>query len=198
MPRRRPNSAQHRAAQRRAARELADLDPADRRLLNSRRRKGERADEHLVELIQRGEIRRKNIRPGTRGEQAYRRVQYLSRQEGRPEGVTAREMAGHEAPSVRAGRSISVMVEAPGGGAEWVVLTGVTRAEASRAAKYESLVAQLRAGRITPARFEKRVSSWRPIHGRTFLADADAVLALNESRRAAELPTFEYTSGRAA
>jgi hypothetical protein len=74
----------------------------------------------------------------------------------------------------------------------------LSRRDARRAGRYMALVGQLAEGKISPRAFERRVSGWRPIAGRRFLANPDAVLALLDERRAGEEEVFYYESGRAA
>jgi hypothetical protein len=70
--------------------------------------------------------------------------------------------------------------------------------ESRRIARYMSLVGQLADGRISKAGFHRKVSRWRPLpNGMRFLADPDAVLAIIEARRAADVEIFSYESGRA-
>ncbi len=78
-----------------------------------------------------------------------------------------------------------------------MVLEAATRREAIRAGRYENLTGQLAAGRISPKRFQERISNWRPIRGERFLADPNRVLAVLEVRRAGEMDLFVYSSGRA-
>jgi hypothetical protein len=149
-------------------------------------------DRERLERAWRRELTRRNTQPGTPERQAVDRVAYLRRLE-RNLGLTARQAAGHPKPDDRL-PSISLMVEAP---PRFLVVEGLSRADTRRAARYEGLVGQLRDGKITPATFERRVSSWRPIAGYRFLSDPYAVLAILEERRAQDQEIFVYDSGRA-
>lgn len=123
------------------------------------------------------------------------RAEYARRKELRRSGETAREAAGHDRPSVRAGRAISAFVDRPD---PWSVVERPTPGEARRLARYDSLVGQLAAGRLSPRAFERRVSAWRSIRGERFLSDPDRVLAEIERRRASDEEIFLYRSGRTA
>jgi hypothetical protein len=125
--------------------------------------------------------------------QAVWAVEYERRQVGRPEGISAREAAGHDRPAVRADRHISIFVDEP---PYFVELSGLSRRDVRRAARYDNLVRQMAEGRVSAATFRRRVGRWRPIDGRRFLSDPDAVLAVLEDRRALDLEIFVYTSGR--
>jgi len=88
---------------------------------------------------------------------------------------------------------MSLMVDSP---PRYLILEDLSRRELSRAGRYGDLVAKLDRGRITPAVFRRRVRSWRPIAGYSFLSNSDAVLALIEQRRANDREIFYYDSGR--
>ena len=133
--------------------------------------------------------------PGTAGAKAIRSVQYARRTANRPPGVTARERAGHETAVVRNRREISILVDRP---PRWAVVVGPTRSELRRAQRYNALTSNLSQGKITPRAFERRVSSWASIAGERFLADAAAVLAILDERRAGEEELYRYRAGRAA
>lgn len=102
---------------------------------------------------------------------------------------------GHEPSAVRDDRTISAFV---GSGAAFVELSGLTRAEVRRLARYDSLVGQLARGQIGGREFRRRVGSWRPVQGLPLASDPEAVLAAVERRRAADVEVFTYRSGRAA
>jgi hypothetical protein len=87
------------------------------------------------------------------------------------------------------------MVDSP---PRFIVVTGLTRRDTRRAARYASFVGQLQDGAISGRSFRRRIGSWDPIVGYRFLADPDAVLAILEERRAHDLELFTYESGRAA
>jgi hypothetical protein len=147
----------------------------------------------LVAAAQSGVLSRRRTRLGSVGRQAVNRAEY-ERRRWKHLDRSAREAVGHDRPEVRAGRAISVLLDRP---EPFVVLEGVTRREASRIGKYESLTGLLREGQISPRRFRNQVSSWRPIRGERFLSDPDRVLAVMEARRAGEEELFVYRSGRA-
>jgi hypothetical protein len=172
-----------------------DLPRSLRRAADRPATPGRQPSDRLIAAAEAGIIRRSNTKKGTRGQQAANAVTYRRRTSGRPEGVSAREAAGHERPEVRAARAISVLLDRP---APFVILEGPARLEASRAARYDSYAGQLAAGGITPERFQRKISSWRPIRGERFLADPDRVLAVLEARRAGDEELFIYRNGRAA
>ena len=126
---------------------------------------------------------------GPDGGRDYRR-EYLRRQARRPEGVTAREAAGHRPPPVA--MAMSALVE-PG---MFVRFEELTRSEARRVARYDSLLGQLDQGLLSPSAFRRRVRSWRPIRGERFLSDAEAALAILDMRRAAGDEVFVYEGRR--
>jgi hypothetical protein len=78
----------------------------------------------------------------------------------------------------------------------WADLDGLTRLEARRVGRYNAMVRQLAEGKLSPAAFRRRVSSWRPFRGEHFLSDADAALALLEVRRTGDEELFYYERGR--
>jgi hypothetical protein len=78
----------------------------------------------------------------------------------------------------------------------WVDLGNLSRAEARRVGRYNALVRQLADGKLSPAAFRRRVSSWRPFRDEHFLSDPDAVLALLEGRRSSDEEPFYYERGR--
>ncbi len=105
------------------------------------------------------------------------------------------ERTGHEPAGVRAGRQTSAFV---GDRAEFVVFRYLSRSEARRLARYDSVVSQLARGRLSDREFERRISGWRPFRGERFASNPQAVLAALDRRRDEELELFEYRSGRAA
>jgi len=149
-------------------------------------------DPDLLGRARRGELSRSSTRPGTAERRAVDRVKYVRRRAAHPE-ITARQALGHP----KTGDvlpTISLMVDDP---PRFIVIEALNRRDLRRAGRYDNLVNQLNEGRITSASFERRVGTWRPIAGYTFLADPDAVLAILEERRAADLEVFHYESGRA-
>ena len=78
------------------------------------------------------------------------------------------ERTGHEPPAIRAGRQMSAFVDDH---AEFRVFGDLSRAEARRLGRYDSLVSQLAGGRIGEREFERRTSHWRPIRGERFTSD---------------------------
>jgi hypothetical protein len=147
----------------------------------------------LLDSALRGELTRRNTRPGTPERQAVDRITYLRRRESRPD-LTARQSLGHPSSKDQAPK-ISLMVEDP---PRFVVLEGLNRADLRRAGRYDHYVQQLDTGRITGASFQRRIQTWRPIAGFRFLADPDAVLAILENLRATDHEVFVYESGRGA
>jgi hypothetical protein len=143
----------------------------------------------LISAAKRGELRRSNTMPGTKGRQAVDAVVYRQRAADRAVGETARQRLG----VVRTGREMSVLFDGP---PRFEVVSDVTRAEARRLARYDSLLGQLAGGTLSPTAFDRRVSSWRPFRGEHFLSEPDAALAILELRRAGDEPIFHYERGR--
>jgi hypothetical protein len=158
-------------------------------------RKPPAGDSRLAQAAQAGTLNKANTKPGTRGRQAVDRATYLRSQSGRRPGQTAREAARHERADVRTERVVSLFIDDP---PRYVEIAGLSRRDVSRAARYDALVSNLKQGRISPAAFQRRVSSWRPIAGHTFVSDPAAALAIVEARRAADQESFVYRNGRAA
>lgn len=102
---------------------------------------------------------------------------------------------GHEPAAVRQARAMSTYL---GPEARFSVPDNLTRSEARRLARYDSLVGQLSRGRISRRDFQRRVGNWRPFRGQRLASDPAAVLAALDRRRDEELELFEYRSGRAA
>jgi hypothetical protein len=123
-------------------------------------------------------------RRAERARDAYERGEHLSSAQ-----------RGHEPREIRSGRAVSAFF---GPNADFVVVDGLDRAEVRRMARYDALVGQLAAGRVTPSEFRRRVESWRPIASRQLTSDPSAVLARLERLRAADLEVFAYASGRAS
>ena len=149
-------------------------------------------DRQLLARAHRGELTRANTAQGSEERRAVYRATYLRRRDARF-GLTARQALGHAAPADVL-PSISVMVDNP---PRYLILEGLSRRDTRRAGRYEGLVAQLRQGRLTSATFRRRIASWKPIAGYTFLSDPDAVLAILDQLRAEDRETFHYESGRA-
>jgi len=109
-----------------------------------------------------GILTRGNTRPGTAGRRAVDAATYNRRRAARP-GVSARESAGH-APGGTAGPSGTFFgMPESGGGSRLLVGVSVSRADIHRLGRYDTLVRQLLAGKMTPAAFERRVRGWRPV-----------------------------------
>ena len=83
-----------------------------------------------------------------------------------------------------------------GEGAQFRVYGDLSRSEARRLGRYDSLVGQLAIGRLSGRDFQGRVSGWRPFRGELLSSTAQAVLAALDRRRDAEAEVFEYRSGR--
>jgi hypothetical protein len=105
------------------------------------------------------------------------------------------EQRGHEPAEVRAGRTISALF---GDDASYREVSHLNRAETARLARYNGLVGQLAQGQISPAEFERRVRSWRPVAGERLASNPEAVLARLEQRRAEDAELVYYVSGRTA
>lgn len=150
-------------------------------------------DPALLAAARRGELTNANTRAGTPERQAVDRVKYLRRRAAHPER-SARQALAHPAPGDRPG-SISFMVDDP---PRFVLVEGLSGRDLRRAGRYGRLARELESGRLSHAAFRRQVGAWRPIAGFRFLSDPDAVLALVEDRRAADLEIFYYDSGRAA
>jgi hypothetical protein len=168
--------------------------PANLRKSANRRsipRRPPRDGTQLTDAAQLGILTKANTKSGTRGRQAVDRVTY-HRRTSRRVGLTARQAVGHpkalDRPPV-----ISIFVADP---PRQVVIEGLSRADLSRAAKYDNAVSELARGRVAPASFERRFSAWRPIAGYRLLADPDAVLALLDRLRAEDREPFILDSGR--
>jgi hypothetical protein len=145
----------------------------------------------LLERARRRELTRSNTESGTPERQAVDRVTYLRRRDRRI-GPTAREALGHQKPGYRPAQ-ISFFAEGP---PRRIVIEGLSRRDVSRAARYDAFVSNLANGRILPAEFRRKIRAWRPIAGFRFLSDPDAVLALIEELRAADIELFYYEPGR--
>lgn len=148
--------------------------------------------DELVEAARRGRLSRSNTESGTEGRQAVDAVLYAKRAAKAAPGESVRSRLGHERPGAE-GRTMSVLLDGP---ARYVELSGLSRGEARRLARYDSLLGQLGSGKLRAAEFERRVSGWRPIRGLRFLANADAALVLVEERRAEDVDVFHYDPGR--
>lgn len=169
----------------------SDLPPNLRRAANRKSIRGRTPSERLEAAAEVGVLTRHNTRPGTTGRQAVDRVTYRRRKQKRPD-LTARQALGHPKTSDRP-PVISIFVDSP---PRQVLLEGLSRADLSRAAKYDNAVSQLANGRLPPAAFKRRFSTWRPIAGFTLLSDPEAVLALLEQLRAEDRQPFILDSGR--
>jgi hypothetical protein len=145
----------------------------------------------LADAAHLGILTKANTKSGTRGRQAVDRATYRHRHLRQP-GLTARQATGHPKATDRP-PVISVFVANP---ARQVVLEGLSRADLSRAAKYDNAVSELGRGRLAPASFRRRFSAWRPIAGYRLLADPNAVLALLDQLRAEDREPFILDSGR--
>ena len=143
----------------------------------------------LIAQARRGVLTRSNTRPGTRGRQAADAAMYRARAADRAEGETARQRLG----VVKSTRSMPALFGDP---PRWVDLDNLSRAEARRVGRYNAMVRQLAEGKLSPAAFRRRVSSWRPFRGEHFLSDPGAALALLEVRRAGDEELFYYERGR--
>lgn len=99
------------------------------------------------------------------GDRARRRTyrrEYERRRAARPT-ASAREAAGH-APAGSTGPTATfAAVPVAGGNPRLLIAAEVSRADIHRAARYDSLVHQLAAGRMTGAQFQRRVSRWQPV-----------------------------------
>jgi hypothetical protein len=142
-----------------------------------------------------GRLSRGNTRPGTRERQAVDRAAYLRRRGDLGEGETVRSRLGHGP----ADRAMPALFGTP---PRWVDLDNLSRAESRRLGRYWSLVSitfevgDRRLSRAEAAererRFERRVSSWRPLRGGRLLADPRAVAVLLAERSASDVPTVFY------
>jgi hypothetical protein len=148
-------------------------------------------DPELLARAQRRQLTRRNTEPGTPERRAVDRITYLRRVE-RNLGLSAREALGHPKPGYRPAQ-ISFFAEGP---PRRIVIEGLSRRDVRRAARYGAFVSNLANGRISPAEFRRRIRTWRPIAGFRFLSDPDAVLALIEELRAADIEPFYYEAGR--
>jgi len=165
------------------------LPRALRRKANGEATPRKRPPDDLIAAAQLGLLTRSNTKPHTRGRQAVDAVTYRARAADRAEGETARERLG----VVKSTRSMPAMLDSP---PRWVDLDNLSRAEARRVARFSSLTGQLAEGKLSPAAFRRRVSSWRPFRGEHFLSDPDAALALLEARRTSDEELFYYRRTR--
>ena len=174
--------------------------PKPDRLPRDLRRKANRAGtprrrppDDLVTAARRGLLTRSNTKPGTKGRQAADAAAYSRRAADTAPGETVRARLGHE---VAVSRTISALLESP---PRFEVLEGVTRLDAKRIARYHEVTRQLlnrrsyRGKVMTPERFRRLVSQWRPLSsGERLLADPDAVMAILETLRAEDRDVFVY------
>jgi hypothetical protein len=174
--------------------------PKPDRLPRDLRRKANRAatprrhpPDDLVAAARRGLLTRANTKPATKGRQAADAAAYSRRAAGAAPGETVRARLGHE---VAVTRSISALFADP---PRFKVLQSVTRLDAKRIARYHELTRQLvnrrsyRGRVMTPDRFKRLVSQWRPLSsGERLLADPDAVMAILETLRAEDRDVFVY------
>ncbi|MGA3353845.1 MAG: hypothetical protein ABSD85_11755 [Acidimicrobiales bacterium] len=166
---------------------------AKRPALSRRRLRNGRLSPALVDAARRGVLTDSNTTRGTQGRQAVDRFAYSRRAAGTAPGETVRARLGHE---VAVSRSISALLAGP---ARFEVLEGVTRLDAKRIARYHEVTRQLvnrrsyRGKVMTPERFRRLVSQWRPLSsGDRLLADPDAVIAILETLRAEDRAVFVY------
>ena len=133
-----------------------------------------------------------NTRPGTAGRRAVDAVAYDRRQaRGRRLGApTARAAVGHGARE--SGVSITAMFRGLG----FATVEDPTPGERRRLGRWNSLGAQLEAGRLAPKEFERRVRTWKPFRDAQFEWDPSIITATMDERREAGLPTFEYVGRR--
>lgn len=171
--------------------ERADLPLSLRASANRRARPRRPPSQRLRDAAAAGLITRGNTRRGTAGRQAADAEAYRRRLATRP-GRTARERAGHEAH----GAPERVMLALLDGPPRWAELHGLSRGEARRVARYDSLLGHLAAGDISGAAFRRRVSSWAAIRGERFLADPDLALALLSERAEGGESLFRYEGRR--
>ncbi|MGO9910346.1 MAG: hypothetical protein ACLPQS_04175 [Acidimicrobiales bacterium] len=175
---------------------------ADRPGLSRRQLAKGKLPPELLAATSRGGLTKANTRPGTQGRQAVDRVKGYSPRVARHPELTARQAAGHEAPSdvLPVVTFFAVLGAAP------TVLADVTvsRRDVRRVARYLGLVGQLSEGRISPEAFERRVASWRPVtildppgfRGQVrFLSDPQAAQFLSEIERGEERESW-IDSGR--
>ena len=171
----------------------AELPPSLRASANRRARPRRPPSERLRSAAAAGIITRGNTRPGTAGRQAADAAEYERRQSrGRRLGATtARAAVGHGGPLPPA--SITAMFRDLG----FSTVENPTAAERRRLNRWNSLVAQLVAGRLSPKGFERRVKAWRPFRGAAFEWNAEIITATMGERRDAGETTYEYTGRRA-
>ena len=98
---------------------------------------------------------------------------------------------GFELTARRRPVRISVFVDDP---PRRLIIEGLSAYDVSRAASYDALVGNLSRGRVQPTTFRLLVDE-EPLAGFRFLADPDAVLALIEELRAADIEVFYIQSG---
>jgi hypothetical protein len=93
---------------------------------------------------------------------AVRRAQYLGRRVARPT-ATARTALGHAPPGSAGPRGTFFAVPEGGGEARLLVGVAISQADIHRVGRYDSLVGQLAAGRLSGRAFERRIRAWRPV-----------------------------------
>ena len=170
-----------------------ELPPSLRASANRRARPRRPPSERLRSAAAAGLITRQNTRKGTAGRQAADAAEYERRQSrGRRLGATtARAAVGHGGPLPPA--SITAMFRDLG----FSTVETPTASERRRLNRWNSLVAQLDAGRLLPKGFERRVRAWRPFRGERFEWDPTIVVATMGERRDAGETTYEYAGRRA-
>ena len=173
------------------ARRAEPLPAHLRSAANRRARPRRPPSQRLRDAAAAGLLTRSNTRPGTVGRQAADAELYRRRLATRP-GATARERAGHE-PVAAPERVMLALFDGP---PRWVELHGLTRGEARRVARYDSLLGHLAAGDVSGSAFRRRVSAWAPLRGERFLADPETVRALLVERAEAGEALFRYEGRR--
>lgn len=168
--------------------------PASLRSAANRRARPRRPpSQRLRDAAAAGLLTRDNTLKGTAGRQAADAVEYQRRQvRGRRLGAgTARAAAGHGGPLPPA--AISAMFRGLG----FSIVEDPTAAERRRLNRWNSLVAQLDAGRLSPESFARRVRGWRPFRGEAFEWDASIVTATMAQRGDAGESSYVYEGRRA-
>ena len=152
----------------------------------------------LVQAARAGTLNNANTKRGTRGRQAVDRAAFLRRKDAHPD-LPVREALGHRVVGSRP-RIASFYADNP---SRFVMVESISLRDTQRAGTYMGSVGALldakargRADWSQASRaFEQRFRRWAPIGDYHLLADADAVVALEERRRGEEQEVI-FDSGR--
>jgi hypothetical protein len=146
----------------------------------------------LTAAARRRELTRTNTTPGSEGRKAVDARTYGRRQAKASPGITARQATGHAKATDRM-PTVSYF-RADG---TYVQRQAVSRGEARRINRFNSLSSNLAQGNISAKEFARRVGSYVPLgNGDRFLADPTALQASIEELRAQGEDPWHYEPGR--